>query len=97
MKTCHACKHELSLGRETGRRDECPFCHADIHCCLNCSFYDRYAPKQCREPAAELVRDKSRANYCDYFTFAEAAVPGRAPATEQSRKALDDLFKKKGG
>ncbi len=95
MKRCHACKKELSLGREIGRRDECPFCSADLHCCRNCAFYDRSAPKQCREPLAELVREKDKANYCDYFRFAEKT--GSHPAEDDAagaRKALTDLFKK---
>ncbi len=94
MKICHVCKHELSLGRTIGRRDECPFCHADLHCCLNCTFYDRNAPKQCREPVAELVREKGRANYCDYFVFAESGASGGMAEREHAHKALDDLFKK---
>ncbi len=95
MKVCHACKRELSLGRAIGRRDECPFCRTDLHCCLNCGFYDLAAPKQCREPAAELVREKEKTNYCDYFTFAEAKdASAKSGEVEKSRKALDDLFKK---
>ena len=87
---------ELSLGRVIGRRDECPFCRVDLHCCLNCRFYDPTAPKQCSEPAAELVRDKDRANYCDYFSFAESRTAGtQGGEIESSRKSFDDLFKKK--
>lgn len=95
MKACHACKKELTLRREIGRKDECPHCHTDLHCCLNCRFFDRSSPKQCREPIAELVREKDKANYCDLFSFAEAAV-GSRPGVEpdKNRKALDDLFKK---
>ena len=95
MKACHSCKKELAPGRETGRRDECPHCHADLHCCLNCRFFDRSAPKQCREPIAELVREKDRANFCELFQFAETdpgVLPGSGPGA--ARKALDDLFKK---
>ncbi len=92
MKQCHACRKELSIGRTVGRRDECPFCQADLRCCLNCAFYDRAAPKQCREPSALLVQDKERGNYCDYFTFAEARETRSDDG--QARKALDDLFKK---
>ncbi len=95
MKRCHACKSALSLGRVISRRDECPACRADLRCCLNCMFYDRSASKQCREPAAELVQDKTRANYCDYFAFAESEGSGsKSGGVEDSRKALDDLFKK---
>lgn len=94
MKLCRACRKELSLGREVGRRDECPFCHADLHCCLNCTFYERTAPKQCREPVAEYVRDKERANFCDYFVFIDVERRDAEDGTTGARKALDDLFKK---
>jgi len=95
MKLCHACKKELSLGRETGRRDECPFCSADLHCCLNCRFHDRSAPKQCREPQAGLVRDKDKASFCDYFVFADAAdTAAAAGGPDKARTALDELFRK---
>ncbi len=86
---------ELSLGRAIGRRDECSFCRADLHCCLNCTFYERNASKQCREPAADMVNDKKRANYCDYFVFAESRTAGaQSDEAGRSRKALDNLFKK---
>lgn len=95
MNVCHACRKELSLDREIGRKRECPFCHADLRCCLNCKFFGRSAPKQCREPIAELVREKKKANYCDHFRYAETGTAGSAvPETETTRKALDDLFKK---
>jgi hypothetical protein len=96
MRVCHACKKELAVGREIGRRDECQHCHADLRCCMNCKFYDQSAPKQCREPNVELVREKDKANHCDYFLFRETAAAG-APAQDAEtsrRKALDDLFKK---
>ncbi len=93
MNRCHACRRELAPGKSVGRRDECPFCRADLHCCLNCTFYDRSAPKQCREPMAELVREKDKANYCDYFVFADRSDAGQTEV-ERSRNALDDLFKK---
>jgi hypothetical protein len=95
MRSCHSCKKELSLGREIGRRDECPFCGADLHCCLNCKFYDPHAPKQCREPQAELVRVKDKANFCDFFVFAEGRAGADSGAgADKTRKALDDLFRK---
>ena len=95
MKLCHSCKKALDLGREVGRRDECPHCHADLHCCLNCRFHDRSAPKQCREPQADLVREKDKANFCDLFVFHSAATSvSAAGETDRSRKELDDLFRK---
>lgn len=95
MHICHACNKPLDLGREIGRRDECPNCGADLHACLNCRFYDRSAPKQCREPQADLVREKDKANFCDYFVFADSTAGSTAgDVTGAARKALDALFKK---
>ena len=95
MLICHACKRKLVIEKSVRRRDECPSCGADLHCCFNCRFYDRSAPKQCKEPAAELVKEKGKANFCDYFVFKDSSVSSTPDAaTEQTRKALDDLFKK---
>jgi hypothetical protein len=94
MKKCNSCKQTLSLESKVGRRDVCPFCKADIHCCLNCTFYDRAASKQCREPVAESVKDKQKANFCDYFTFAESSGGPAQSEIEKSHRALGDLFKR---
>jgi len=95
MTFCHACKKPVMIGREVGRKDECPSCHADLRCCLNCRFYDAHAPKQCREPQADLVREKAKANFCDFFRFADQSGPAPSGgAADGARAALDDLFKK---
>jgi hypothetical protein len=95
MKTCHACGQEIATEKKICRRDVCTLCRADLHCCLNCAFHDVSVSKQCREPLAELVKDKNRANFCDYFVFAESR-PSRPSNAEvdRTRKELDDLFKK---
>ena len=95
MHICHKCTKELSLDGTIERKEECPFCHADLHCCLNCRFYDRSAPRQCKEPVAELVREKEKANFCDYFVFKQSDGAGsQDSAQDQARKQLGDLFKK---
>lgn len=95
VKRCQACKKPLSIGRETGRREVCPFCSADLHACLNCRFFDRSAPKQCRESQADLVREKDKANFCDYFVFAETAAGASATGeVAEARQALHNLFQK---
>ena len=44
---------------------------------------------------AELVKDKARANFCDFFKFAETSgAAGAVVDGDRARKALDDLFKK---
>ncbi len=95
MTICHACRKEIAIEKKISRRDVCPLCRADLHCCLNCEFHDVSAPKQCLEPVAEMVRDKSRGNFCDYFVLAVLG-PTRSTDTEidKARKALSDLFKK---
>jgi hypothetical protein len=50
------------------RFDICKACRAELHVCRMCRFYDVTVAKQCREPVAEEVRDKTRANVCDYFS-----------------------------
>jgi hypothetical protein len=92
MKYCHSCNKELSTGRSAARKDTCSSCGADLHCCLNCALYDRAASKQCREPGAEQVKEKARANFCDFFLFREKR--GAVPHAAEARRALDDLFKK---
>jgi hypothetical protein len=49
------------------RLDECRQCHVELHVCKLCEFYNTSVAKHCREPIAEEVKDKERANYCDYF------------------------------
>jgi hypothetical protein len=77
-----------------GRREVCPSCGADLHCCLNCACYDPHAPQQCREPQAQRVSDKERGNFCDEFTppMTGPELPGRA-ARPDVRTRLDTLLK----
>ena len=95
MKKCYSCKKAVTSGREVSRRDVCPFCGSDVRCCLNCKFYDRLAPKQCNEPVSENVKEKEKANFCDYFVLADSGIGGLSDvAVEKARKSLDNLFKK---
>jgi hypothetical protein len=57
-------------------------------------FYSRVASKQCRETVTELVRDKEKSNFCDYFLFAENRIAASDAGSDLARKALDDLFKR---
>jgi len=97
MKCCHRCGRELQLPAKVPRTDGCPYCHSDLKCCLNCALHDPGANNQCREPQAEWVTDKDKANFCEFFEFREAAAgPGSArPGRESARAALDALFKKR--
>jgi hypothetical protein len=96
MRACYNCHKELQASGRIGRTEECPYCRADLHCCRNCSFFDPAKSKQCREPAAELVREKTKANYCDFFSFADGRSGAPDRADEKSRQELESLFKKPG-
>lgn len=71
------------------RLAECKACHAPLHVCRLCEFYDTRVAKSCREPIAEEVKDKTRANFCDYFK----AKPGvwTPPDTTEQGRARSDL------
>lgn len=87
---CGASLAQLSL--PLLRLDACKQCGAELHVCKQCQFYDISVAKHCRETIAEEVRDKTRANFCDYFVLNDQAFKADAPST--SRTALDALFGK---
>jgi len=72
---------------------ECSACHADLHVCRLCVFYDSRVAKACREPVAEEVQDKQRANFCGYFQIKAGAYGGRDDGvSRRARSQLEDLF-----
>ena len=89
--TCGAALAALTLPLR--RLDECPACRAELHACRLCVEYDTRVAKHCREPTAEEVRAKDRANFCDHFKPRAGAyqAPDRA-AIDEARAALDKLF-----
>lgn len=94
---CFACDApvELATGERVGFRDDCPGCGADLHVCCNCQNHDPGAHNQCREPNAEWVSDRERANRCDYFRPGGRGGSEAAAAGARARTDLDALFKKK--
>ena len=94
--TCFHCGNTYEFVERVPRKETCSKCGSDLHCCKNCTFYDTSAPKECREPVAEYVRYKDRANFCDYFEPKSANDPSGTKSSSQddARKAWDKLFKK---
>lgn len=94
---CHACGRSVPLaaGERVAFRDACEGCGADLHACRNCAHYDPGAYNACREPRAERVLDKERANRCDAFAPG-AARPGAGARRERARalSEAERLFKK---
>jgi hypothetical protein len=95
--SCWKCGASLAaLSLPLRRLDECPKCRAELHVCKLCVDYHTSIAKQCREPTAEEVRDKERANFCDHFKpRAGAWTPANNAAIDAARAELERLFGKK--
>lgn len=91
MKKCYKCGNPVSL-EFISRRDECRSCGSDLRVCLNCSFFDESKANRCKEPQAEWVKEKDRANYCDYFRFRDNVQ--KMSGKEEAEKIWGELFKK---
>ncbi len=66
------------------RNTACPVCDKDLKICFNC-----------RETIPEPVRDKVRANFCDYFVYVlrKPAGPRKGgEAASDARNKFDSLF-----
>jgi hypothetical protein len=74
------------------RHEECPHCHAQLHVCRMCVFFDTTLAQQCREPVADLVSDKQRANFCGYFQVNPHAFTPSSDQGADARRQLDALF-----
>lgn len=75
------------------RSSTCPSCGKDVKVCLNCRFYEPGAHWDCRETIQEPVRDKDRANFCDYFALSDIRrAKGGSKKGESARNDFDKLF-----
>ncbi|MEW5770102.1 MAG: hypothetical protein AB1831_07010 [Pseudomonadota bacterium] len=90
---CWKCGASLrALPQPLGRRAACPACEAELHACRMCRHFDTGKAKQCREPMAEAVADKTRANFCEWFQPHALAHAGAGTAKVDNRGTLDALF-----
>lgn len=91
---CWKCGESIeSLSQPLARLAECEACGAELHVCRMCSFYDPGVSQACREPVAEPVADKERANYCGYFQPRRGAyVPEENAEARAARAQLEALF-----
>lgn len=91
---CFSCRKVNSSQGKIGFRDECLHCRTDIHVCKNCEFYDKKVYNECRETSADVVREKDRSNFCDFFSPGSGGV-GAIDEKARLKAAADSLFKKK--
>ena len=92
--TCWKCGGPLAdVAVPFARVAECPRCRADLHVCRMCAFFDPGVRRGCKEPVADDVSDRERANFCGYFTPAAGMGPGAEDRTSRAARAeLDGLF-----
>jgi len=91
MRVCTFCGTILDRDIKIGRSSVCPNCQKDLKICLNCIFYSKDAHWNCRESISELVRDKDKSNFCDYFKLKESQGSKMPP--DKQNQAKEDFFK----
>src|SRR5262245_13872556 len=95
---CQHCGAAVTLAEPIPRESSCENCRRDYHACRQCRYYDPSRHNQCRETEADMVEDKQRRNFCEFFAFNPA--PFRAGAASgreaDARAKLDRLFGGKG-
>jgi hypothetical protein len=105
---CFNCSTPLAAGADFPA--ECPKCHAALHCCKQCAYFEPSTRFQCIKPVPVRIVAKDQANDCTLFrarvTVArDSAAPAPAqtgPAAsaatprsaDHARAAFDSLFKK---
>lgn len=94
MKSCHKCGAPWeSPKRQPAVKEYCQSCSAYLHCCLNCRFHDPSAHNQCFIPNTDWVGDRSGANFCDQFEFAEREkATGEEELHRKARAKLDQIL-----
>jgi hypothetical protein len=97
MMNCQACGQEIEYGVRIYRNTVCPSCGKDLKICLNCMFYEPGVHWDCRESIDGEVRDKNRANFCEFFSPASGGArkgPASAAKDKQlhARNDFDKLF-----
>jgi len=90
---CRACGHEvvITVDVKVRRNDACEGCEADLHCCLNCRFYDKRLDR-CSEDQDRFIRNRDRSNFCDAFVFTVDATAVKSEV-DDARAKLANLFK----
>ncbi len=74
------------------RLAKCRACKADLHVCRMCEFFDSTVSNSCREPVAENVNDKKRANFCGYFQPGDNTRTNNSTVIDSGRDSLEGLF-----
>ncbi len=94
---CVFCGSRNDVIGPVSRSATCENCGRDLRCCRQCKYYDPHAYNDCREVSAERIRDKERANFCDFFLPRGSkghAQKGYGRKRGDAMEALEALFRK---
>lgn len=88
---CWKCGTKIPFETAIYRDSVCSSCGADIKVCKNCQFYQEGAHYDCHETIDEPVLDKEKANFCEFFKYAENAVT-KKKSSEDAKNQFKNLF-----
>ncbi len=91
---CYNCAKPLNFLLPISRTEVCPNCGRDVRCCKNCIHYSVGSHYDCKEHVDELISEKERANFCDWFSLNAKATIGEAvhTKTDDTKNAFNSLF-----
>jgi hypothetical protein len=75
MASCYKCGKPLNAGLDSAVLLDaiCEQCSSWVHACANCTHYDEYSMKKCRESKAPFVFDRLGKNDCAFFRLKTGA------------------------
>ncbi|HYQ73324.1 MAG TPA: hypothetical protein VET88_15550 [Gammaproteobacteria bacterium] len=75
------------------RLEQCRHCHADLHACRLCRYWNPRYTSKCSHDHAEPPLERESANFCQFFRpVAGAFRNAAAPPGEAARASLESLF-----
>ena len=94
MKKCFSCGKKINISEKPTRNDICEKCGVYLRVCYNCTFFSESSSNKCSEPQAEWIPEKEKANFCDFFMFADKDYSRNSDiSNEDAKSKFDDLFK----
>lgn len=85
------------LPAEVDPHGACPKCHAALHSCKQCTYFDTAARWECTQPIKLRITKKHAANQCGFFSLkvtVERETSAEARRPMDARQAFENLFKK---
>ena len=91
---CWKCGKELkNLLLPFSRYEECINCNADLHACIACKNFSLSVSNGCNEERADLLVEKEKSNFCEYFSANTAAYQKQNNTEATAARAkLAELF-----